>query len=602
MKHLDYVSKNTYLCQYQDGNLEKIGQLDLVVYVNIYPKELKMTPTLKEAKEAEPDQKHEVDIIFHVSVNTKSEELQRDVIEKSHYGETDFEFFLNKVRLPILGLNLDSVASIDDVRRIEEVGEVVEHNDVTRRILYIDSQPPRGQIQVPPYQGSGQVIAVADSGLDRGENELLHHAFQNRVIGWFPARNPTQGHNPTQDHTGHGTHVCGSAVGNGQTVNGDQVMGTAPQANLVVQSIWDRASGKPRPPPDLTRLFDLPYQTKAARVHSNSWGGSHSTHDTRGNLIPFRQHMYTASAREIDKFVYEHQDMVICFSAGSNGTRPVAPNTGHIGAQAAAKNCITVGASRILRDPHNLNPGAVADSSSRGPIKNGRCKPDVVAPGTFILSANSYLMQRPPNLVQRARQLDSDRNWCFMSGTSMATPLVAGCAAVLREALTSRYQGISSSAALIKALLINGADILNPTTPNFVPSYDSGFGRVNMANTITIVHCEPGTGFRERELSDGTPLWDEEIEVKPKYTTLKATLVWSDPPGKEIMNKLRLKVGKSKYARSDNTVQQVIWSTISPGKVTLKVGVIGKLDKSPQPFAVVWRTILGCGIPFLGAI
>jgi serine protease AprX len=115
-----------------------------------------------------------------------------------------------------------------------------------------------------------------------------------------------------------------------------------------------------------------------------------------------------------------------------------------------------------------------------------------------------------------------------MEGTSMATPLVAGCAAVLREALTSRYHTYLPpfpSAALIKALLINGADILEPITSNFLPSNESGHGRVNIANAIAVVHGAPGTGFREKSHIDGTSQWLNEIDVEPRYTTLKATLV-----------------------------------------------------------------------------
>ena len=113
-----------------------------------------------------------------------------------------------------------------------------------------------------------------------------------------------------------------------------------------------------------------------------------------------------------------------------------------------------------------------------------------------------------------------------------------------------------------------------------------------MASAIAIVHGEPGTGFCERELSQGTCSWDEKIDVKPGYTTLKATLVWSDPPGEEIENKLRLRVNDGngpKYALANNTVQQVVWNEVPDGVVTLTVGVIGRLNKSPQPFALVWR-------------
>ena len=159
-------------------------------------------------------------------------------------------------------------------------------------------------------------------------------------------------------------------------------MGIAPQAELVVQSIWQPTARKLIPPADLTTLFDEAYQIQATRVHSNPWGTSNPTHDFRGNPIPFQQKFHTTAAEEIDKFVYEHPEMVICFAAGNDGERPLIHlSRGHIGAQAAAKNCITVGASRSSRDPHDSNPDAVANLSSRGPIYNGRCKPDVVAPG-----------------------------------------------------------------------------------------------------------------------------------------------------------------------------------------------------------------------------
>jgi serine protease AprX len=140
VKHLDYVSKNTYLCQYQDGDLEKIRQLEPVVYVDIYRKEFKIMPSLKKAErdEAKRNQAYKVDFVFHKGVDPSSQDLQRDIKEKSHCGVGDIEFLPNKARLTVQSLYLKAVASIDDVRHVEEVGEVVEFNNVARQILKID--------------------------------------------------------------------------------------------------------------------------------------------------------------------------------------------------------------------------------------------------------------------------------------------------------------------------------------------------------------------------------------------------------------------------------------------------------------------------------
>lgn len=200
---------------------------------------------------------------------------------------------------------------------------------------------------------------------------------------------------------------------------------------------------------------------------------------------------------------------------------------GSIGAEAAAKNCITVGA--CCSSKNNGDKNVMADFSSYGPIKpHDRNKPDVVAPGTHILSANSSLVlnPNPPN---------GDKNWRLMDGTSMATPLVAGCVAVLRDALDRRNPSVKNpQAALIKALLINGAHPLGPPlqpTKRFVPRNDSGFGRVKMDDSIVIVEGKNEEAFIEDKVShDKTSVAIEHIVVKPRYKTLKATLVWSDPP------------------------------------------------------------------------
>jgi serine protease AprX len=178
-----------------------------------------------------------------------------------------------------------------------------------------------------------------------------------------------------------------------------------------------------------------------------------------------------------------------------------------------------------------------------------------------------------------------------MSGTSMATPLVAGCTAVLRQALI-KHGTHHPSAALIKALLINGADILSNPTPNV----HSGFGHVNLANSIAVA-CGKGGSFYEGRFGQ----FNEKafpVRIAETESTLKATLVWSDPPSHRIRNSLLLEVqhanGEERrgYDPDDydnlNNVQQILWQNVPHGNinVTIKSHDIQIL---PQPFAVIWR-------------
>ena len=267
---------------------------------------------------------------------------------------------------------------------------------------------------------------------------------------------------------------------------GGAIQGTAPEATLILQSTLDAQGGLGGLPADLHDLFTPPYHDDQARIHTNSWGAT-----TPG--LPYDQ-----SAQEIDDMVWTNPDVVICFAAGNDGADRDANgivDAGSIGSQSAAKNCITVGASEsdrpnfepsygtywpadfpagpIHADHQADNPEGMVAFSSRGPTREGRIKPDVVAPGTCILSTLSRAVAHPSTDFGSS----SDGQFFFDSGTSMATPLVAGCCAVLRETLI-RNGSTTPSAALIKALLINGAVELNgqynPTEAGASPNFNSG--------------------------------------------------------------------------------------------------------------------------------
>jgi hypothetical protein len=196
----------------------------------------------------------------------------------------------------------------------------------------------------------------------------------------------------------------------------------------------------------------------------------------------------------------------------------------------------------------------------------------------------------------------------------MAVPLVAGCAVLLREALV-KGGTVKPSAALIKALLINGAVPLSEQ-----PAPDSGFGRVNLANSLSVALKEENTAFYE-----GTAYEDAEdvatdgivfsrqvhVNLEGKPQNLKATLVWSDFQGERLRNILLLKVkggdgserfgykeaGREEEEESEdddeddeniNNVQQVLWENIPPGDATITVKY-RDLQQPPQPFTILWR-------------
>jgi hypothetical protein len=383
--------------------------------------------------------------------------------------------------------------------------------------------------------------------------------------------------------SGHGTHVAGSVLGDGTAaIAANSAMvprGTAPRARLLFQASEQEVAFKPVsqliaegipvpqipggwPPPspglyglpdDLLPLFSAAY-AGGARIHTNSWGAA-----LNGE--------YTENSRHVDQFMWEHGDMLFVFSAGNAGTdvdRDGQINLDSIDSPGTAKNCLTVGASENRR-PNGSSPtpgvnatwpqfsstrfaqmgaaGHVSDNpeglacfSSRGPTDDGRIKPEVVAPGTNVLSTRSSQVGDDPlwgdlTLGHRLRGL-----YCWSGGTSMSTPLVAGLAACVREHLVTQrnhfQDGVKPSGALIKAFIVNGAQPINGQFSGEVPSGPnsaSGFGRVNAANTIN--PGQLGRAAFDDEAGNAVETGQMRtfpMEVANVNEPLKVTLCWTD--------------------------------------------------------------------------
>jgi subtilisin family serine protease len=303
-------------------------------------------------------------------------------------------------------------------------------------------------------------------------------------------------------------------------------------------------------PVDLTQLFEDAYAL-GARVHSNSWGGGDPG-------------AYDEQCLALDQFVWDHKDFCVVVAAGNDGSD--ADGDGRINpmsvtAPGTAKNCITIGACENRRpafnadtygqwwpkdypvapfkaDPMADNPNQVVAFSSRGPTRDGRTKPDVVAPGTFILSTRSTMIA-PNNKAWAA--FPSSKLYFFMGGTSMATPLVSGAVAVMREYLRKRKRIGAPSAALLKAALIAGAARLPGYGANgAVMDTDQGYGRVSLDTVLSppapasAQFKELGPGLRTGEIKR------QKLNVKSDGAPLRIALAYSDFPGPTLVNNLNL--------------------------------------------------------------
>lgn len=622
----EYTSQNTYLCGYKKTDLNPIRNLPFVSWANVYldlfvidstlksPAATRGLPSFPSVPKGRVPQT--VDVIVHSGVDPKSDAVLSEIAAAAHADPATLTPGSTKIRLKVQSQYLESLAAVDKVKSIQPVYAARLFNNRATKILGAPFQGP----DTTQYEGEGQVVAVADTGFDQGSTTETHPAFSGRVRKLY-ALGDRDGH--SDDPDGHGTHVCGSVLGDGYSATmGGRIRGAAPKATLVMQSLLDRRNGLRGIPDDLGELFWPPYRDDGARIHTNSWGSSSPGGWQLG---------YDPSGREIDTFIWKNKDMVILFAAGNDGID--ADTNGiidpqQIGAQAAAKNCITVGASEnnrpeilipygeqwpsgpLTNDLMADNPGGMAAFSSRGPTSNQRVKPDIVAPGTAILSARSGRLRRPNDDFGTS----ADPEWWFLAGTSMATPLVAGCVAVLRETLVKNGTK-DPSAALIKALLINGAIELPgqyvPSEAGPSPNSNSGYGRVHLPNSVMLPNQADGGYLEGRSLSQG--MKEEKIVHIPAGRgdsdsssavsghVLKVTLVWTDAPGPSLQNDLDLIViggnGTEKHGnmgdRPDfdrsNNVEQVVWTSLPPGDVKIVVRAYHIFNRAfAQPYALCW--------------
>lgn len=517
IKLLRYVPDDAFIARLKNASVAQIQSLPFVQSVEPYRAEYKIHSSLKAQADQRGVAPKDLEIRALLSPDATPQELAaaRGIlrkVEKEHAMR-----FGNILQGTLAPKQLNALADSPTVLWIEPAPKMKLFDEIASKITGGDD----GEAGTPTltqqlgYDGSGITVSVADSGLMEGDAETMHPDLAGRVDAFFYYGNLED----AADEHSHGTHVTGIIAGNAATGETDDNgylygLGVAPGSHIIAQRIFD-GEGVYEPPPSYETLTHDAVRS-GADIGSNSWGD-----DTQGR--------YDLSAAEFDALVRDadsgtpgDQPYILEFSAGNAG-----PAGQTIGSPAVAKNVIASGAvenNRFDLFIYDSGQETMADFSSRGPCEDGRIKPDVVAPGTWIASLRSSVGN------DENAWADISANYMYQGGTSQSGPHVSGAAAVFAQYYKATVTNAMPSPALVKAALINSSvdmdDEFGGTEP--VPNNDEGWGRVDLSEMIG--------SSRDYQFVDQSVLmtngqvFEKKILIASPDEPLKITLAYTDVP------------------------------------------------------------------------
>jgi len=513
---LRYVPDDAYVVRLVNVSLEDLRALPFVQWVGEYRPEHKLHGLLRNFARGGNNlaAASEVSILF--SPMATPAELAEARARLARVQQQSQSRFGSVMRGRITSVQLQRLAESSSVLWIEGAPQMKLRDEISSKLVAGDGTGHNTFVQDLGFDGRGVTVAVADSGLHIGSSAGMHPDLAGRTPAFFQYGALTD----ASDEHAHGTHVAGIIAGNGTVGTADELgyyygLGVAPGASIVTQRIFDGAGGYEAPPSFETLTRDA--VQAGAEIGSNSWGD-----DTQGR--------YDISAAEFDALVRDadgitpgDQPYILEFSAGNAGPGPQT-----IGSPAVAKNVIASGASQNNRfDFFIYDEGSevMADFSSRGPCEDGRIKPDVVAPGTWIASLRS------PVGDDGNAWLDIDFDYLYMGGTSQAGPQVSGAAAVFVQYYRETYPDLGTpSPALVKAALIHSAvDMDDESGTGPTPNMDEGWGRVDLTQIILSPRWHEF--IEQTNLLTTGQTYERSVIIASTDEPLRVTLVYTDVPG-----------------------------------------------------------------------
>lgn len=396
--------------------------------------------------------------------------------------------------------------------------------------------------------GEGVTVGVGDNA-----DPTLHPDLRDRVINHTPGI-----------VNNHGTHVSGTVAGAG--ILNYRRAGFAPKARIVSQwfgAIWENAA-------TYTQAYNMV-------ITNNSYGS------ITGDCV--YAGVYDLYSRLLDLQAEDYPQLLHAFAAGNDGDNTCAPFplAYHtvLGGYQSAKNILTVGRT----DYTQVSSG----SSSSGPVRDGRLKPEITGIG-IINSTNG-----------------AGTGYFVDFGTSMSSPNIAGGLALLVERYRQLNGGANPQRSLMKTILLNGARDVGTKGPDF----RHGYGTMMLERSLRILENKQ---YSQRTIAQAQ-VQDSVITVPANTSQLKVMLYWHDPaanvlatntlvhdldleiiaPGNTVVlpavldaSAAGVKNPASPGADHTNNQEQVIMDNPAPGNYTIRVKGTEVLTRPQQSYAIAF--------------
>ena len=621
-KIFDYVNHFAFVVKMDEITRWRVEKLPFVRWVGMFHPAYKLDPNLGKNRFNPDDSKWTLILSFFRDVDTAK--VLKKIKEIGGKSSNLFYFPQHRIvrmEVYISPDKIDELAAIPEVKWITHKAHKELKNHSTCFFVQKFSGgtiPAAGDTSIwaKGIHGEGQIIGFGDTGLDydhcafRDPAHLESFGSSHRKI----IRNQAYGTGAElydAETDGHGSHVCGTAAGDQSYITGSTYdNGIAYKAKISFADIVSCA-GSFSNFAFLTVLNDA--YSDGARIHSNSWGYDSGT---EGN--------YYAEAVDADAFMWDNKDMLVLFANGNDGpTYRVEP-------PATAKDIVSVGATGGTNNSgyNYRDENEMTDYSCPGPTDDGRRKPTITAPGHFIQSVDNDDGDccGTGNCAATCNYEYLTNGGYIWTGTSMACPAAAGCAALVRQYFTEGWypngaktpsDAFTPSAALIKAMLINGA--LDMSGESSWPTDNQGFGRVELEDVLYF-----SGDSRVLNIVDETSGFVNSGQADTHYfqvgnsEPLEITLVWTDHEAAEyadpaIVNDLDLRVefGGNVYlgnvfsSRQSttggsydrlNVEEEVLLKTPPAAECTVIVYAY-EISYGPQPYAIVVTGDLPCNHP-----